>query len=89
MSLKTRIAALEKRLAERGKDDRAIGITFLILTQADEQDPRFFTWETEEATQDRLSSMLSFINVVRLYARTGEQFKALTEQYEAARQIAR
>lgn len=84
MSLKQRIAALEKRLADRGKEQQSINITFLVLTQADEQDPRFFTWDVEEEAAGQQSPALSFGGVVRLYARTGEQFKALTKQYKAA-----
>lgn len=84
MSLKHRIAALEKQFAAKGRAEQSVSLTFLLLTQADEHDPRFMTWSVEEAPEGRQSPVLTFGGVVRLYAKTGEQFRTLTEQYQAA-----
>lgn len=83
MSIKARLAALEKRLAATGANDKPFRITFSILTVVSEDDERFYSWQVTDTSGTIDSPRLTYGGAVTFYAANQAQFEELREQYQA------
>ena len=85
MSIRSRLAALEKRVAARNSpENQPVRITFMVMSVVPPDDERFFTWEVAEQPALTDNARVVFGGAVRLFATTAEQFKELRLQVEAS-----
>ena len=88
MSIKARLAALEKRIAAaeaQAASDKPFLITFSIMTVVSEDDERFYTWQVTDTPGAIDSPRLTYGGAVTFYAANQAQFQELREQYQAER----
>lgn len=86
MSIKARLAALEKRIAAaeaQAAADKPFRITFSIMTVVSEDDERFYSWQVTDMSGAIDSPRLTYGGAVTFYAANQAQFKELREQYQA------
>lgn len=86
MSIRARLAALEKRMAEskaRQEAAKPLLVTFCVMARVDEQDERFYTWAVTEPADTEARGAMFYGGTVTFYCASAEQFRALKAQYDA------